>query len=98
MLGEATPESGEAAGEPEVRWESGTGLESVFTLRLRLPVVDPGTLRLGRVEDDVIVGADGVRRRLRLAPVLRRCTVEGADLDGEHLVVRFRPDPEVWPR
>ncbi|WP_436838602.1 ArsA family ATPase [Nocardia nova] len=98
MLGAAAPESGETAGEPEVRWESGTGLESVFTLRLRLPVVDPGTLRLGRVEDDVIVGADGVRRRLRLAPVLRRCTVEGAELDGEQLVVRFRPDPEVWPR
>lgn len=98
MLGDAAPESGEAAGEPEVRWESGTGLESVFTLRLRLPVVDPGTLRLGRVEDDVIVGADGVRRRLRLAPVLRRCTVEGAELDGAQLVVRFRPDPEVWPQ
>ncbi len=98
MLGEAAPESGEAAGEPEVRWESGTGLESVFTLRLRLPVVDPGTLRLGRVEDDVIVGADGVRRRLRLAPVLRRCTVEGAELDGEQLIVRFRPDPGVWPQ
>ncbi len=96
MLGGATP--GSVAGEPEVRWESGTGLESVFTLRMRLPVVDPGTVRLGRVEDDVIVGADGVRRRLRLAPVLRRCTVEGAELDGEHLVVRFRPDPGVWPQ
>ncbi|WP_312030894.1 ArsA family ATPase [Nocardia vermiculata] len=98
MLGATTPEPGDAAGEPQVRWESGTGLESVYTLRMRLPVVDPGTVRLGRVEDDVIVGADGVRRRLRLAPVLRRCTVEGAELDGEHLVVRFRPDPEVWPR
>lgn len=98
MLGAASPEPGDVAGEPQVRWESGTGLESVYTLRLRLPVVDPGTLRLGRVEDDVIVGADGVRRRLRLAPVLRRCTVESAELDGAQLVVRFRPDPEVWPR
>jgi arsenite-transporting ATPase len=98
MLSDTTPEPGSATGEPEVRWESGTGLESVFTLRMRLPVVDPGTLRLGRVEDDVIVGADGVRRRLRLAPVLRRCTVEGAELDGEQLVVRFRPDPGVWPQ
>jgi arsenite-transporting ATPase len=83
---------------PEVRLESGTGLHSVYALRMRLPVVDPATLRLGRVEDDLIVGADGVRRRLRLAPVLRRCTVEGAELDGDQLVVRFRPDPEVWPQ
>ncbi|WP_308166719.1 ArsA family ATPase [Nocardia albiluteola] len=96
MLGDDT-----AAARPveaQVQLESGTGLRSVYTLRLQLPVVDPATLRLGRVEDDLIVGADGIRRRLRLAPVLRRCAVEGAELDGGRLVVRFRPDPEVWPR
>ncbi|MFI9505505.1 ArsA family ATPase [Nocardia sp. NPDC052566] len=85
------------SGEPMVRWESGTGLQSVYALRMHLPVVDPATLRLGRVEDDLIVGADGVRRRVRLAPVLRRCTVDGAELDHGYLVVRFVPDPEVWP-
>ncbi|WP_281277675.1 ArsA family ATPase [Nocardia pseudobrasiliensis] len=95
VVPEADPMLG---GAPSVRLESGAGLQSVFTLRMPLPVVDPATLRLGRVEDDLIVGADGVRRRLPLAPVLRRCTVEGAELDGEQLVVRFRPDPEVWPR
>ncbi|WP_420094830.1 ArsA family ATPase [Nocardia asteroides] len=83
---------------PVVRWESGTGLESVYTLRMRLPVVDPATLRLGRVEDELIVGADGVRRRVPLAPVLRRCTVDGAELGDGALVVRFRPDPQEWPR
>ncbi|MEV6280507.1 ArsA family ATPase [Nocardia sp. NPDC051832] len=92
------PEVRTSSGEPVVRWESGTGLHSVYTLRMHLPVVDPATLRLGRVEDDVIVGADGVRRRVRLAPVLRRCTVDGAELDGNHLVLRFVPDPELWPR
>lgn len=86
------------SGEPVVRWESGTGEHSVYALRMRLPVVDPATLRLGRVEDDLIVGADGVRRRVRLAPVLRRCTVEGAELDSGYLIVRFVPDPEVWPK
>ncbi|APA97377.1 ArsA family ATPase [Nocardia seriolae] len=84
--------------EPVVRLESGAGVHSVFAMRMHLPVVDPSTLRLGRVEDDLIVGADGVRRRLRLAPVLRRCTVETAELDGDQLVVRFRPDPQVWPK
>nr|WP_184782382.1 ArsA family ATPase [Nocardia transvalensis] len=97
MLGDDTNAEDAHSGEPVVRWESGAGPQSVFTLRLRLPVVDPATLRLGRVEDDLIVGADGVRRRMRLAPVLRRCTVDGAELDGGQLVVRFRPDPEVWP-
>ncbi|GAB2673339.1 ArsA family ATPase [Nocardia goodfellowii] len=92
------PEVRTSSGEPVVRWESGTGLHSVYTLRMHLPVVDPATLRLGRVEDDVIVGADGVRRRVRLAPVLRRCTVDTAELDGNHLVLRFVPDPELWPR
>ncbi|GAA5058588.1 ArsA family ATPase [Nocardia callitridis] len=85
------------SGAPEVRWESGSGLHSVYTLRMHLPVVDPATLRLGRVEDDLIVGADGVRRRVRLAPVLRRCAVEGAELDRGRLLVRFRPDPHSWP-
>ncbi|WP_275107057.1 ArsA family ATPase [Nocardia arthritidis] len=89
---------GASSGEPVVRWESGAGPQAVYTLRMHLPVVDPATLRLGRVEDDLIVGADGVRRRVRLAPVLRRCTVEGAELDSGYLTVRFLPDPEVWPK
>ncbi|WP_442790125.1 ArsA family ATPase [Nocardia sp. CDC160] len=84
--------------EPVVRLESGAGAASLFAMRMHLPVVDPSTLRLGRVEDDLIVGADGVRRRLPLAPVLRRCTVETAELDGDQLVIRFRPDPQVWPK
>ncbi|MFE9786581.1 ArsA family ATPase [Nocardia salmonicida] len=93
----ASHAQGTDSGEPVVRWESGSGVDSVYAMRMRLPVVDPGTLRLGRVEDDLIVGADGVRTRVRLAPVLRRCTVAGAELDTGHLVVRFRPDPRVWP-
>ena len=80
-----------------VRLESGTGVDSVYALRMHLPLVDPASLSLGRADDDLIVGADGHRRRVRLASVLRRCTVDSAELDGAHLVVRFRPDPSVWP-
>jgi arsenite-transporting ATPase len=80
-----------------VSLESGTGLESVYAMRMYLPLVDPSSLTLGRVEDDVLVGADGVRRRVRLASVLRRCVVTGAELDGAYLIVRFAPDPAVWP-
>jgi len=66
-------------------------------MRLQLPQVDSGTLTLGRVDDDLIIGVGGMRRRVRLASVLRRCVVIGAQLKGSELTVRFRPNPEVWP-
>ncbi|WP_242676726.1 ArsA family ATPase [Rhodococcus sp. ABRD24] len=81
-----------------VTLESGSGVDSVYEMRMHLPLTDPGTLTLGRVEDDLVVGADGKRRRIRLASVLRRCTVRDADFDGADLVVRFVPDPAVWPQ
>ncbi len=83
---------------PVVDRESGSGLESVYRLRLELPQVDSGALTLGRVGDDLIIGAGGMRRRVRLASVLRRCMVVDAALRGCELTVRFRPDPEVWPK
>jgi arsenite-transporting ATPase len=82
---------------PVVDLESGSGLGSVYRLRLELPQIDSGALNLGRVDDDLIVGVGGMRRRIRLASVLRRCTVLDATLRGSELTVRFRPDPEVWP-
>ncbi|GAS90085.1 arsenite-activated ATPase ArsA [Mycolicibacterium brisbanense] len=82
---------------PVVDRESGSGLEAVYRLRLELPQVDSSALTLGRVGDDLIIGVSGVRRRVRLASVLRRCIVTGAQLRGSELTVRFRPDPEVWP-
>lgn len=82
---------------PIVDRESGTGLDAVYRLRLELPQVDPGELTLGRVDDDLIIGAGGMRRRVRLASVLRRCIVTDAALRGSELTVRFRPNPEVWP-
>ncbi|WP_081282612.1 ArsA family ATPase [Mycobacterium asiaticum] len=83
---------------PVVDLESGSGLDSVYRLRLALPQLDPATLALGRSDDDLIISAGGVRRRIRLASVLRRCTVLDAQLRGGELTVRFQPDPEVWPK
>ncbi|HZS20837.1 MAG TPA: ArsA family ATPase [Pseudonocardiaceae bacterium] len=82
---------------PLVELESGSGLNSVYRLRLRLPPLDSGALTLGRVDDDLIIGVGGMRRRVRLASVLRRCTVLDAHLRGCELTVRFRPDPDLWP-
>ena len=73
------------------------GSRPVYRMRLELPQVDPGALTLGRVDDDLIIGAGGMRRRVRLASVLRRCIVMDAQLKGSELTVRFRPNPEVWP-
>lgn len=83
--------------KPVVDRESGTGLEAVYRLRIELPQVDPGSLTLGRVDDDLIIGSGGMRRRVRLASVLRRCIVSDAQLRGTELTVRFRPDRKVWP-
>lgn len=83
---------------PVVDLESGTGLESVYRMRLSLPQLDARSLALGRSDDDLIISAGGVRRRVRLASVLRRCTVLDAHLRGTELTVRFQPDPEVWPK
>ncbi|MBU9765558.1 ArsA family ATPase [Mycobacterium sp. TNTM28] len=82
---------------PIVDRESGSGLEAVYRLRLELPQIDSAGLTLGRVDDDLIIGAAGLRRRVRLASVLRRCIVMDAQLRGSELTVRFRPNPEVWP-
>ena len=82
---------------PIVDRESGSGLEAVYRMRLELPQLNPGSLSLGRVGDDLIIGVSGLRRRVRLASVLRRCIVTDASLRGSELTVRFRPDPEVWP-
>jgi arsenite/tail-anchored protein-transporting ATPase len=83
--------------QPVVDRESGSGLDAVYRLRLELPQVDAGSLTLGRVGDDLIIGSSGMRRRVLLASVLRRCIVMDAQLRGSELTVRFRPNPEVWP-
>ena len=82
---------------PVVDRESGSGLGAVYRLRLELPQVDSGALSLGRSGDELVIGVGGTRRRVRLASVLRRCTVMDATLRGSELTVRFRPDPAVWP-
>ncbi|OLO99072.1 hypothetical protein BVU76_27660 [Mycolicibacterium porcinum] len=82
---------------PVVDRESGSGIEAVYRLRLELPQIDSAGLTLGRVDDDLIIGVAGMRRRVRLASVLRRCIVTDAQLRGSELTVRFRPNPEVWP-
>ncbi|MDF0532014.1 ArsA-related P-loop ATPase [Tsukamurella sp. 8F] len=86
------------AAPPAVRHVGGTGLDARYEWTVELPLVDPATIGLGRVEEDVVIDAEGVRRRIRLPSVLRRCVVEGASYSDDALHVSFVPDPEVWPR
>jgi arsenite-transporting ATPase len=82
---------------PVVDRESGSGLDAVYRMRIALPPLDATALSLGRAGDDLIVSVGSLRRRVRLASVLRRCVVVGASLRSSELTVRFRPDPGVWP-
>jgi arsenite-transporting ATPase len=82
---------------PVVDRESGSGLDAVYRMRIALPPLDVTGLSLGRAGDDLIISLGSLRRRVRLASVLRRCIVTGAALRGSELTVRFRPDPDVWP-
>ncbi|MGQ0480820.1 MAG: ArsA family ATPase [Pseudonocardia sp.] len=74
-----------------------TSLESEFELAVRLPGLDNSTpLDLARIDDDLAVTVSGVRRLVALPSVLARCTVYGARIGDDELVVVFRPDPSVW--
>ncbi|GGC71166.1 ArsA family ATPase [Hoyosella rhizosphaerae] len=84
--------------DPKLEHESGDGLKAVYLLRIKLPLVDAHSIKLGRIDDDLVVGAAGIKRRVPLPSVLRRCIVIGARVEGSQLQIRFRPNPEVWPQ
>ncbi|WP_437425849.1 ArsA family ATPase [Williamsia muralis] len=81
-----------------VERESGSGLDSIYRMTWKQSLPDPSGLQLGRSGDDLMITVSGVRQRIRLPSVLRRCVVLGAFWDAGDLTVRFRPDPDVWPQ
>jgi arsenite-transporting ATPase len=100
LYGDTEPLAG-AAGAPLLSVTrtagDGTSLESEFELSLRLPGLSRDTpLDLTRVDDELAVTVSGVRRLVALPSVLGRCTVHGARIGADELVVVFRPDPSVW--
>ncbi len=95
---DATREPTAGDGGAAVRRESGSGLDAVYLMMMAMPFAEPREVQVGRIGDDLLVGAGGVRRRVRLAPVLQRCTVLEAVVGDGALRIRFRPDPEVWPQ
>jgi arsenite-transporting ATPase len=65
---------------------------------MALPLARTDELDLTRTGDELAVTVGGHRRVLALPSALRRCTVVGARLAADRLVVRFEPDPELWRR
>ncbi len=68
-----------------------------FVLSLALPLARRDELDLARTGDELVVTVGGHRRVLALPSALCRCDVVGATLTGGRLVVRFEPDPALWP-
>lgn len=66
--------------------------------RLPLPGATREELGLVRRGDELVVDAAGARRIIPLPSALCRCTIAGAALREGTLLVRFAPDPDLWPR
>jgi arsenite-transporting ATPase len=77
---------------------TGRGLAARYRLRIAAPLTADADVDLARVGDELALTVDGRRRLIALPPVLRRCTVTGADTDDGGVVVHFRPNPTLWPR
>ena len=76
--------------------------DGTWQLVVPLPFVRRSDVTLTRWLDDLVITAAGCRRSVRLDPLLRRCEVTGGRLTepgtaAAQLVVRFQPDPELWP-
>ena len=90
------PERVEAA-QPDIVYDV-----DAYRYDLPLPGVERDQLGLVRGGDELVVTVDiqGVathRRAFVLPPVLRRCRITSAKLDGGVLRIGFKPDESLWP-
>ena len=86
------------AGPPPAQLVSVEPAGAEYVLRMTLPFVDRSQVRLARSGDDLVVTVGEARRLLPLPSGLRRCEAVGARVVDGALQVRFRPDPDLWPR
>lgn len=68
-----------------------------FDLHVHLPGVRPDLVHAGRLGDSLVTEVAGLHRRTLLAPVLARCEIQGAGMDGDWLIVRFGRNQALWP-
>lgn len=97
---EIRPCAGGPAPEPwsvEEGPDAGPGRTAGFVWRLPLPGAERPGFDLVRRGDELVVDVGPHRRIVPLPSGLRRCTVTGAALKDGDLIVRFAPDPGLWP-
>ncbi|WP_324783772.1 ArsA family ATPase [Streptomyces sp. H51] len=71
--------------------------DGVLVWHIPLPGAIRDELDLIRRGDELVVSAGPFHRIVPLPSALRRCTVDGASLRDGRLLIRFAPDPELWP-
>jgi arsenite-transporting ATPase len=100
LYGEGDPLAGTDARRAPLLSVTGGGrdLDSAFQLRISVPLTADADIDLARVDDELALTIDGRRRLIGLPAALRRCSVTGADVDEQGVLVHFRPDPAVWMR
>jgi anion-transporting ArsA/GET3 family ATPase len=67
-----------------------------FSLHLHLPRVAPDCVRVGRLDQALVVEVASLRRLVQLSPVLTRCRLVGAGFRGDVLIIRFERDEKQW--
>jgi arsenite-transporting ATPase len=72
--------------------------DDVFELVVAVPFVSAADVDLVRHGDELHLSVPGTRHVIALPSVLRRCLVTGASVADGRLVVRFEPDPSLWPQ
>jgi arsenite-transporting ATPase len=88
----------DAAGGPAEELMTVERTTDGFSLSFALPLARGDDLQLARSGDELVLTLAGHRRVVALPSVLRRSVVVGAVLADGRLVVRFEPDPSLWPR
>ncbi len=68
-----------------------------FELVLPVPFLTAADVDLVRDGDELHLTVPGTHRAIALPSVLRRCVVTAASVAEGRLVVRFEPDPSLWP-
>ncbi|SFQ07369.1 arsenite-transporting ATPase [Amycolatopsis arida] len=85
LYGAADPLASAAAGAAPLLRVSGTA--NGYRLRVALPLTPDARIDLARVDDDLAITVDGVRRLVALPEALRPCEVTGAECDPAGLLV-----------
>lgn len=86
LYGEAGPLAGSGNLTPLLQVSE---VEDGYELRIALPLTRDADVDLARVDDDLAVTVDGVRRLVALPEALRGCRIHDAESDARGLVVHL---------